>query len=171
MKSAVFGRTGSVMIFILALALMSTLSFADSPPPPPSQVTVHLVANGINETAITQIVYHCTVGANDEVNNISLACIAGTCMNVPHYLPSECVYFPAGYFSYDYRGQNRSSENFNTTNLFKRYYEYRLDVQTGKISLISASDNNGNGPDFPCSTAFIMFVFAMLAGFFISRRG
>ncbi|MFH0884590.1 MAG: hypothetical protein V1861_02675, partial [Candidatus Micrarchaeota archaeon] len=105
MKLAIFGRNGSVLIFLLALAILSSISFADSAPPPPSQVTVHLVNNGVNETSIGEIVYHCTplvptdVYAN-EGKNISLNCTAGTCTNTPYYTASECVYFTAGYFTY-----------------------------------------------------------------------
>ena len=168
MKFAVFGRNGSILIFLFVLALISSISFADSAPPPPSQVTVHLVSNGVNETSIGQIVYHCTVGQDTYANegkNISLTCSAGTCINTPYYMASECVYFPVGYFSYEYQGQNKSSENFNATKSYQQYYEYQLDVQTGRITSISAS--NKTNPDV-CSTAFLMF--AAFIGFFISKR-
>ncbi len=166
MELPVFGRNGPVLAFLFALALVATLSFADSAPPPPSLVAVHLVSNGANETSIGQIVYHCTASDANGETNISLACNAGTCINEPYIMASECRYFPAGYFTYDYQGQGKSSERFNATKAWQRYYEYRLDVQTGKITPISASDGN---QDNLCGPAFLMF--AVLIGCFISSRG
>jgi hypothetical protein len=166
MEFSVFGRNGPVLIFLLGLALVSSISFADSPPPPPSQVTVHLVNNGVNETSIGQIVYHCNDTNANEEKNISLACNAGTCVNDPYTIGSECRYFPAGYFTYAYQGQDKSSERFNATKPWQRYYEYRLDVQTGRITPISASNGKDNSL---CSTAFLMF--AIVMGCFTSNRG
>ena len=170
MEFSVFGRNGSVLIFLLGLALISSISFADSPPPRPSHVTVYLVSNGVNETGIGQIVYHCTPlvytdAYANEGENISLACTAGTCTNTPYYMASECAYFTSGYFTYAYQGQNRSRETFNATKAYQQYYEYRLDVQTGKITPISASNGNDNSI---CGTAFLML--AVVLGFFISNR-
>lgn len=147
-------------VLVLLSLLMLSVSFADSPPPPPSQVTVHLVSNGANETSIGQIAYHCTAYATPE-NETILPCSAGTCTNQPAY-GSDCSYFPEGYFSYEYRGQNKSSEMFNATQ-FDQYYEYQLDVQTGKITLINAYNKPGPGI---CGTAFAL----LLAGLFIRGR-
>ena len=132
MKFAECGIFGAILIFLLSLLFISSISFADSAPPPPSQVTVHLVSNGTSENGIGQITYHCTAGSNNEAADqkiIPLNCSAGTCTNEPYYGSSQCVYFPAGYFSYDYGAQNRSSETFNATEIYQRYYEYRLDVR------------------------------------------
>lgn len=169
MKFAAHGPRGSVAVFLLALALMSALSFADSAAPPPSQVAVHLVSNGINETGIGQIVYHCPPNTVDmtEGKNISLNCLAGTCTNEPKYLASSCTYFPTGYFSYSYHGQEKSSENFNATKHYYRYYEYQLDVQTGKITPISAS--NGETPTRPICPALLVLV--VIVGFVAGKQG
>ena len=132
------------------------------------------MANGANVTSIGQIAYHCSVASNDGADaqkNIPLNCSAGVCTNEPRYIGTECVYFPAGYFTYNYNGQDRSSEMFNATELFpgkywQRYYEYRLDAKTGAITPISAS----NGPDDAhCFPLFI--VLAAFMPIIACRRG
>ncbi|MFH1520862.1 MAG: hypothetical protein ABID61_04405 [Candidatus Micrarchaeota archaeon] len=152
-----------VLIFLLVLV---SFSFANSPPPPPSQVTVYLVNNGVNETSINQIIYHCTLNVPEEIN-VSLECNAGVCINDPYYMDSSCSDFPEGYFTYDYQGQNKSSENFNATEFYQTSYNYQLDVQSGSVTSISSSD--GDEPVSPfCGSAF--FMFAVLMGFVVSIK-
>jgi hypothetical protein len=173
MKFAAHGLLCSIPVFMLALAFASSISFADAGPPPPSQVTVHLVSNGTNVTDVGQIVYHCTTGLDPRTNEqiaTQLNCSAGTCINEPQYTGSECDYFPAGYFTYDYNGQGMSSETFNATELFpgkfiQQYYEYRLDVQTGMITPIGAS--NGVPPNSLCPAFFVL---AAVLGFVAIKR-
>jgi|SRR5208283_655353 len=145
---------------LVLLSLLISLSFADVGPPPPSQATVHLVGNGVD--GIGQITYHCT--ANPE-NQTILPCSAGTCANQPAYTGSECDYFPQGYFSYEYQGQNKSSEMFNASQ-FDQYYEYQLDAQTGKVTIISSQSYK---PSNECAPEFILS--AICIGLFISSRG
>ena len=163
MKFPACGLFGAIPIFLLSLLTLAAISYADAGPPPPSLVLMHLVSgNGAIETGIAQITYHCTYGPNGGTGaqiSIPLNCSNGGCTNEPYRAASECVYFPAGYFTYNYNGENKSSETFNATALFpgkfyQHYYEYQLDVQTGKITPISAS----NGPDnSPCAPALLIF--------------
>ncbi len=157
-------------LFILALLLLASFSSADSPPPRPTQVTLHLEKNGVAETGIQQVTYLCagpSAGgespAGEAERQIIFNCTQGTCTNEPWLgRNSMCEYFSAGHFSYYYEGRNLSSEDFNNTAI-AREYELTLDVVSGKITRL-ASPN----PDTICPSIFIIFL--LLAGRFFSRR-
>lgn len=156
----------NVLVLLSLLTLISPLSFADAAPPPPSLVSVHLVNNGVNETSVGQIVFHCAGNGNADIQ-IPLNCSAGTCTNVPKSTDSDCDYFPGGYFSYEYQGQNESSEMFNATIPNQHYYEYQLDVQSGIVTLISSNGYNPNAGI--CNSAFVLS--AVLALFISKKEG
>ena len=111
--------------------MMSSTVFADSPPPHPSKVTVHLEINGQPETTITQITYICPQEKGNSTTK--LYCVNGTCNNDPNILPNYCAYFPEGYFSYQNKGQNKTSEKFNNTGHYDAEYDFTLDVSSGRI--------------------------------------
>jgi hypothetical protein len=164
MKFAYFG-----LVSLLALALMSTVSFADISAPPPSLVTVTLMNNGANYTGIGQITYICTASLYDPnaQKAFPLNCSAGSCVNEPQYTGSECGYYPKGYFTYAYQGQNKTSETFDFNDTFYRYIEYRLDVPSGKLTLVSASNDQNPQPG-PCTTVFVL---AAALALVVSKRG
>jgi hypothetical protein len=162
MGFAVSGLKG--LIFLVAL--MPAVSFADIAAPPPSSMTVYLTDNGINVTSIPQITYICTYSGNAGTeSDIALDCSDGVCTNEQE-TGSVCTYFPYGYFSYEYLGQNKSSEVLNNRAAFYEYYQYQLDVQTGKLTLISAYNNPGPSPA-PCAAAFLLGALLLVA----ARRG
>ncbi len=157
-------RLSIIAVFLL---FMMVTAFADSPPPPPSKVTVHLEKNGQSVTTIAQIRYNCHVRDYEESNEV-LNCIQGNCDNDPdQYARIYCAYFPYGNFSYEFEGRNRTSENFNNSRNYGAYYDFSLDVSTGKIKQNVIPDVPKPSP--VCFPSFVMGL-AFIGGIFLAEE-
>ncbi len=128
-------------VALLALLLAVQPAFADvGPAPPAPDVTVHLVANGAPEYSVQNVTYHCLGSTLTNVSNavepypVDLQCVAGTCTNEGawYYKFNPCYNFPAGYFSYVYKGGEVRTATVNISGDYGAY-DITVDAPTGQV--------------------------------------
>lgn len=149
----------NIIIGFIILGIFTGIVHADVGPSPPSpDITVYLVNGSMPETTITQIVYHC-MGIEKDVGTGSvdpqlatLPCNDGTCTNTGgwYYKFNPCFSFPAGYFSYEYKGTQMRTQTF-VPEENKDSYSYTIDVEKGEIIGQTSSKK-----DFGCWTSAIL---------------
>lgn len=151
-----------IRISFLVLCLVA-LSFADvGPPQTPPSVTVHMVQNGLPETSITNITYHCLGVENEGASPVDpsptrLDCSNGTCTNDNWYYKfNPCFMFPTGYFSYEFGGKRIKTENVSFDREYSAY-DITIDAPTGWIT-------GKTGPG-GCSLASLGLAAVLLAAF------
>lgn len=147
----------SIIISFVILGIFTGMVHADIGPSPPSpDITVYLVTGSVPESTITDITYHCELPGNgsspiDERETIFL-CESGTCLNNGgwFYKFNPCFSFPAGYFSYEYKGTQMRTQTF-VPEENKDSYSYTIDVEKGEITGQTSSKK-----DFGCWTSAIL---------------
>ena len=139
---------------ILAILLLLAMPFrADMAAPPPPDVFLHFLKNGMPEPAITNVMYECTNAAQNV--NSSFVCNGGECNNTGLWSYDECNIFMHGDFTYQYGGQTMKTGTFDAPSRSgQEQYDIYIDAPTGNIT--AQSDVNPS-PSGPCPPAFLAF--------------